>query len=230
MSVESLVRKLISVTIFLLISMIALFGILRYSESQKFSRQFKAKIEPLIELLTDESGKPLFKESEIIHMLEKSSCLREETVHQVGNVKLYLPHCKFKSQDSTIFALFADTKGYGGWIKMLALFEQQKDGTIKLWKVKVLDASNETEGLGKNVLSEDFQRRFYDVPESGLEKGLKLDLEEFPPTFDEEQAKKDGFILVADVMSYATISAKAVVNGVQAMYDYLKNSTELVGR
>lgn len=223
MSDESLVRRLTSVTIFLLISVIALFGTLRYSEGQKFSRQLKAKVEPLIELLTDESGKPLFKESEIIHMLARSRCLREEYLHQTGNVKLYLPHCEFQSQDKTIFVLFADSKGYGGWIKTLALFEREKDGTIGLWKIKVLDARDETDGFGKNVLSEDFQKRFYNVPESGLEKGLKLDLEEFPPTFDTEEAKKEGFILVADVMSYATISAKAVANAIQVMYNYLKN-------
>jgi len=223
LSVKPLLRKLISVTVFLLVSMIALFWILRYSEDQKFSRQFKAKVEPLIGLLTDESGKLLLKESEIIDTLQKSSCLREENIHQIGNVKLYLPHCEFQGRDTTIFAIFADSKGYGGWIKVLALFERQKDRTMKLWKVKVLDARDETEGLGKNVLSDEFQKRFYNVPESGLEKGLKLDLEEFPPTFDAEEAKKEGFILVADIMSYATVSAKAVANAIQVMYNYLKN-------
>ncbi|ODN30507.1 FMN-binding protein [Fervidobacterium thailandense] len=216
-------KRVIQISVFLIVSTLAVVMIVNYAEEQKFRQAFKAKLDPMLELLTDDSGKLILSERDVVHILEKQLCLQEEKSFGTGNVRLYLPHCEFTVDNRKFYVLLADSKGYGGWIKVMALFNRELDGSVHLWKIKVLEAKDETDGLGKNVLNEDFQSRFYNIPQSGLENGLKLDLEQFPPTFDEEEAKKQGFILVADVMSYATISAKAVANGIQAMYEYLRS-------
>jgi electron transport complex protein RnfG len=80
--------------------------------------------------------------------------------------------------------------------------------------IKVLDASQETPGLGAKILEEAPQKRFYGIPQEGLEHGVVVDK-------DAKGRKGPGVVKTSDIMTGATITPRAVANAINIMYAYL---------
>jgi len=66
------------------------------------------------------------------------------------------------------------------------------------------------------------QKRFFPIPETGLKNGLKVDKDAGKQGTDPEEAKQEGVVNVSDVMTGATITPRAVVSSLNAMYKFLK--------
>ena len=68
-----------------------------------------------------------------------------------------------QSGDFVFGSIFVvDTKGYGGTVSVMTAVNT--DGTIAA--VKILDASNETPGLGQNVTKQDFFTQFTNLTDN----------------------------------------------------------------
>ena len=102
----------------------------------------------------------------------------------------------------TIGCIFTvDTKGYGGTISVMTAVNM--DGTVAA--IEILDASNETPGLGQNVTKPDWVKQF-----SKLKNGI---------------AVIKGGTAISDnneinAVTGATISSKAVTSAVNTALDY----------
>jgi len=97
-------------------------------------------------------------------------------------------------------------KGYGGDLKVMCAIDS--DNTVK--SVKVLDASNETPGLGQNTANEDFYGQY-----SGLHREI---------TVQKGSAKSENNEINA--VTGATISSKAVTSAVNKALSYNEHINE----
>jgi len=105
----------------------------------------------------------------------------------------------------------------------MAAFQLDKTtGELSLKAIKVLDYSQETPGLGAKIADPNVQKRFFPIPETGLSNGLKVDKDAGKQGIDPEEAKQEGVVKVSDVMTGATITPRAVVSSLNAMYKFLK--------
>ena len=86
--------------------------------------------------------------------------------------------------------------------------------------IRVLDASQETPGLGAKILEEEPQKRFYGIPQSGLEEGVVVDKDAKDRSVKD---KMHGVVKTSDIMTGATITPRAVANAINIMYSYLKD-------
>lgn len=107
-----------------------------------------------------------------------------------------------KSEDKEIGYIFVTkAKGYGGEISVMTAVNI--DGTVK--SVAILDASNETPGLGQNVTKESFYSQF-----TGKKEGVKV----LKNGADSEKNE-------IDAVTGATISSRAVTKAVnEALENY----------
>lgn len=123
----------------------------------------------------------------------------EETVYEGETVFIYN---KALINGETIGYIFTNmSKGYGGDVKVMTAV----DTTGKILGVAILDAANETPGLGQNVTKENFYSQFKD--KSG---------EIFVKKNGADSSKME-----IDAVTGATISSKAVANAVnEALINY----------
>lgn len=107
-----------------------------------------------------------------------------------------------KSEDKEIGYIFVTkAKGYGGEVSVMTAVNI--DGTVK--SVAILDASNETPGLGQNVTKESFYSQF-----TGKKEGVKV----LKNGADSEKNE-------IDAVTGATISSRAVTKAVnEALENY----------
>ncbi len=121
--------------------------------------------------------------------------------------------------------------GFGGRVSTIAGFVQKKNGFYEN-AIDVIDYSNETPGMGAKINDPDIRKRFFSIPNSGLEKGLKVNKDAFlfplPKDYLSKlgQYKKKGIVVTSDVMTGATITPRAVVNSLNAMYDFLEKEAK----
>ena len=104
-----------------------------------------------------------------------------------------------KAQDGTVSGYIFTTKyhGYGGDIKVMVGI----DTNDKVAAIEVVDASNETPGLGANVLKKPFWEQF-----KGKEKGLSA-------------SKSGASGNEIEAVTGATVSSRAVVGAVNVAFD-----------
>ncbi len=166
-------------------------------------------------VLTDwKTGERLVSNEKISHALAKGGPERvvELTWNGVKG-KVFLPVYKFNTKLGKVYVLVGAVPGFGGDVKVMASFARGSSG-IYLNAIKVLDASQETPGLGAKILQEAPQKRFWGIPQSGLKKGVVVDK-------DAKGRKDKGVVKTSDIMTGATITPRAVANSINIMYEYL---------
>jgi len=137
-----------------------------------------------------------------------------------GNIngKVILPYYEFDVDGKKVFVLVGAAPGFGGDVKVMASFIVGKNG-VYLHSIRVLDASQETPGLGAKIMEEGPQKRFSNIPQSGLEKGVVVDKDAKNRSV---KNKDNGVVKTSDIMTGATITPRAVANAINIMYSYLK--------
>lgn len=206
--------------IYTLIAGLALSVVYKLTEVRIIEAEMENVIKSMELLLTDENGNNLVP-SEVIKrkvIEERKNAGKEIYTNGVGTV--VSPVYEFKTDLATYYVLTGYAVGYGGKVITMAVFE--KNGQLQLRAIRVLDYSQETPGLGAKIAEEEVQQRFYPIPSSGLEKGLKVDKDAGKTVTDPEVSKSEGVVKVSDVMTGATITPRAVANSINAMYEYLK--------
>ena len=174
-------------------------------------------------VLTDwQSGEMLVSEDEISKALSREEGKRVIEFEWNGiKGKIYLPVHEFDTKVGKVYVLMGAAPGFGGDVKVMAAFVEGKEG-FYLNAIKVLDASQETPGLGAKILEEEPQKRFYGIPSSGLKAGVVVDKDA------KDRAVKDkehGVVKTSDIMTGATITPRAVANAINLMYHYLIQKT-----
>lgn len=216
------VAGVLTLILFAIFSALGYYAVVGYVERRERDLRSCELSEILNAVLRDEEGRLLVPTAEINKHLGDALKDYGKTMAELENVRLLSPFLKFFTQGRDVYFVLADSLGYGGWVRVAASFVEEPETGLRLQRLCVVNASSETEGIGQKLLDPSFPERFAGLTQEALEKGIKLDLEEMPPSYDPEEAKKEGFVLVADIMSYATVSAKAVSRAVNAMYDFLK--------
>ncbi len=174
-------------------------------------------------VLTDwQSGEMLVSEDEISKALSEEEGKKTVEFEWKGiKGKIYLPIHEFDTKVGKVYVLMGAAPGFGGDVKVMAAFIKGKEG-FYLNAIKVLDASQETPGLGAKILEEEPQKRFYGIPSSGLRAGVVVDKDA------KDRAVKDkehGVVKTSDIMTGATITPRAVANAINLMYHYLIQKT-----
>lgn len=217
---KEMLKTSLILMIYTLIAGLALSVVYKLTEVRIVEAEMENVIHSMELLLTDENGKNLVPLDEIKQTViaERKNAGKELYTNGIGTV--VSPVYEFKTEGATYYILSGYAVGYGGKVLTMAAFE--KDGELRLRAIKVLDYSQETPGLGAKIAEAEVQHRFYPIPSSGLEKGLKVDKDAGKTVVDPEEAKSEGIIKVSDVMTGATITPRAVANSINAMYEYLK--------
>ncbi|MDI3523864.1 MULTISPECIES: RnfABCDGE type electron transport complex subunit G [unclassified Kosmotoga] len=146
-----------------------------------------------------------------------------------GKGKVLAPAYVFRAKDgSKIYILTGQAVGYGGNVITIAAFVEDTSG-IRLNAIKVIEYSQETPGLGAKIADENIQKRFYPITKEGLEKHLKVDKDSGKGAVNDEMEMErrrntEGIIQTSDVMTGATITPRAVVTSINAMYEFLKKA------
>ncbi len=120
--------------------------------------------------------------------------------------------------------LTASSIGYGGDVTIIASF-LETDESWQLYRIEILDFSQETPGLGAKIADQTIKSRFSEIPQSGLISGVFVDQDSSGSVGRSEaqiqNAKQRGIILTSDVMTGATITARAVANAINTMTQLL---------
>ncbi len=142
---------------------------------------------------------------------------------------VYSPVYRFELPDNgQVFVLVGESQGYGGPVSIVSSFIV-RDGEVILNGIEVIEYAQETPGLGANISYDEVKERFYPVERSGLQAGLKVDKDAgVSPTTDTElmnrRRREEGIIQTSDVMTGATITANAVINALNLMYEFLSEA------
>lgn len=108
----------------------------------------------------------------------------------------------------TVGCIFVvDVNGYGGTLSVMTAVNN--DGTVAA--IEILDASNETPGLGQNVTKADFYEQY-----SGVKSGIEV-VKDGTGSADNNSV---------NAVTGATISSKAVTAAVNTALDYAAEITE----
>ncbi|MBP6961048.1 MAG: RnfABCDGE type electron transport complex subunit G [Thermotogae bacterium] len=198
-------------------------------EKADLSNQLKA----MKTVLTDpESGEYIVPEQQIptsTAQLEKMVWRKtdNETVFSSSVWKgfIYNPVYHILSNEGKEIAIVSGAaSGYGGNVKILASFIKEGNG-FDLYRLEVMDYSQETPGLGAKISEERVKERFFDFSSGSLTKGLKVDKDTGIGSLSSPEAingaKKDGVVYVSDLMTGATITPRAVTNAINTMTEYL---------
>lgn len=217
---KEMIKTSLILMIYTLIAGLALSVVYKLTEVRITEAEMENVIKSMELVLTDENGNNLVPSEEIKRKVieERKNAGKEIYTNGVGTV--VSPVYEFKTDCATYYVLTGYAVGYGGKVITMAAFE--KNEQLQLRAIKVLDYSQETPGLGAKIAEEEVQQRFYPIPSSGLEKGLKVDKDAGKTVTDPEVSKSEGVVKVSDVMTGATITPRAVVNSINAMYEYLK--------
>ncbi len=183
-----------------------------------------AKLQAMKEVLTDyQTGKLMVDEKLIEDKLSKGGDERVVEKEWKGvKGKVILPYYEFDVNGKRIFVMVGTAPGFGGDIKVMASFVVE-NGKVYLHVLRVLDASQETPGLGAKIMEEEPQRRFSGIPEHGLNLGVVVDKD----AGSRKRDKEHGVVMMSDIMTGATITPRGVANAVNIMYSYLKD--EILG-
>ncbi len=192
------------------------------------------KLSAIKTVLTDfKTGKLLISESDVPDSLSKLDekiwkKTDEENLFYSDEYKAYVasPVYKFTLENGKdAYLVTGGGIAYGGYVKILASFVQEENG-LEMFEIEVLDYSQETPGLGAKIAENKSKERFFDIPQSGLDKTVKVDKDAGisvtnSQSFRDEQ-KDNGIIVMSDIMTGATITPRGVANAINAMYEYLK--------
>ncbi len=179
-----------------------------------------AKLKAMEEVLTDyETGQLMVDKQTIEEKVREGGQEQVKEMEYNGvKGKLFLPYYEFKSAGKEIYVLVGAAPGFGGDVKVMASFIKE-NGQLYLHMIRVLDASQETPGLGAKIMEEEPQKRFSNIPQTGLEEGVVVDKDaKDRPVKD----KMHGVVKTSDIMTGATITPRAVANAINIMYSYLK--------
>lgn len=211
----------LTLMIYTLIAGIALALVYQFTENRIAEAELENVIKSMEFLLTDESGNQIVDPKEIKNtVISKRSEMGNE-IYNDGIGTVISPVYEFQNGDVKYYILTGSAVGYGGKVITIAAFKY--DGTeLTLHKIKVIEYSQETPGLGAKIAEEKVQERFFPIPEEGLKNGLKVDKDAGKQNLDPDSAKQSGVAKVSDVMTGATITPRAVANSLNTMYKYLR--------
>ncbi|MDY0379110.1 MAG: FMN-binding protein [Defluviitoga tunisiensis] len=136
--------------------------------------------------------------------------------------KVYSPSYMFKEGSKEIYVLTVSGLGFGGEVKsILSLVKENNE--LKLNKIEVLDYSGETPGLGAKIAQDSVKSRFYNIPQEGLISGIRVDKDAKASISTEEidSYKEQGIVKTSDIMTGATITARAVADSINAAVEFL---------
>ena len=136
--------------------------------------------------------------------------------------KVYSPSYMFKEGNKEIYVLTVSGLGFGGEVKsILSLVKENNE--LKLNKIEVLDYSGETPGLGAKIAQDSVKSRFYNIPQEGLISGIRVDKDAKASISTEEidSYKEQGIVKTSDIMTGATITARAVADSINAAVEFL---------
>jgi len=136
--------------------------------------------------------------------------------------KVYSPSYMFKEDGKEIYVLTVSGLGFGGEVKsIISLIKESNE--LKLNKIELLDYSQETPGLGSKIGEENVKSRFFNIPQTGLTSGIRVDKDARVniPTEALDSYKEQGIVKTSDVMTGATITARAVADSINAAVEFL---------
>src|SRR6056297_3419158 len=145
--------------------------------------ELNVKLESIKTVLTDPvSGELLIDKNDIPETQEKlnEKIWKENEDKNLYESQAYNGYCaspayKFALKDGrTAYILNGASVGYGGYVTIMCSFISNGD-SMEMMRLEVLDYSQETPGLGAKIAEEPVKERFFNIPESGLEKGLVVD-------------------------------------------------------
>jgi electron transport complex protein RnfG len=139
--------------------------------------------------------------------------------------KVYSPSYMFKEGGKEIYVLTVSGLGFGGEVKSIVSFVKENN-ELKLNKIEVLDYSQETPGLGAKIAQDTVKSRFYNIPQEGLTSGIRVDKDARVniSTEDLESFKEQGIVKTSDIMTGATITARAVADSINAAVEFLNQA------
>jgi len=220
---REMLKMSITLMVYTLIAGIALGLVYTITKDRIAEAELANVISSMESLLTDENGNAIVSIDEIkkIVLSKRNEMGKELFTDSVGTV--IAPVYEFETDSAKYYLLTGYAVGYGGNVVTMAAFKLDKTtGELSLKAIKVLDYSQETPGLGAKIADPNVQKRFFPIPEKGLSNGLKVDKDAGKQGSDSEEAKQEGIVKVSDVMTGATITTRAVVSSLNAMYKFLK--------
>ncbi len=200
----------------------------------------EAKLTAIKAVLTDpNTGKLLISENEIpknLAQLKAKIWKSNPTgiLYSDPKVKGYVlsPAYVFKAKNGNpVYVLIGYGIGFGGRVVTVAAFEKKEHGFYEN-AIRVIDYSNETPGLGAKINEPQVRKRFYSIPNSGFENGIKVNkdanLYPLPSNYKKElnYYKSKGIVVTSDIMTGATITPRAVVSTLNAMYAFLEKEAK----
>src|SRR6056297_3057905 len=198
--------------------------------------ELNVKLESIKTVLTDpDKGELLIDKNDIPESQEKlnEKIWKENEDGILYESQAYNGYCaspayKFALKDGrTAYILNGASVGYGGYVTIMCSFVKGDD-SFEMLRLEVLDYSQETPGLGAKIAEERVKERFFDIPEQGLEKGVKVDKDagKTPAKTEEQEQnyKKEGIISISDLMTGATITPRGVANAINTMNEYLEQT------
>ena len=122
---------------------------------------------------------------------------------ETGNIEYYQG---FKGEELLGYIFTESAKGYGGSVSVMVSVDTEG----KIMNVAILDASNETPGLGQNVTKENFYSQY-----SGKKDSVNV-----------VKNGADGQNNQVNAVTGATISSRAVTNCINKALENFKNITK----
>lgn len=142
-----------------------------------------------------------------------------------SNSKVYSPAYKYVNDNNQeIYILTVSSIGFGG--EVISVVSFVKDEKLYFNNLEVVAYSQETPGLGANIVQEKVKERFYPISYEGLVNGVKVnkDAGVILTTSEQiEEGKEKGIVQTSDIMTGATITPRAVANSINAGFEYLKS-------
>lgn len=210
----------LTLMIYTLIAGIALALVYQFTESRIAEAELENVIKSMEFLLTDENGNQIIDPKEIKDSVISKRAEMGNELYNDGIGRVISPVYQFNNGGIKYYILTASSVGYGGNVITIAAFRHDSSGIV-LHKIKVIEYSQETPGLGAKIAEKNVQERFFPIPETGLKNGLKVDKDAGKQNIEPDTSKKEGIVKVSDVMTGATITPRAVVNSINSMYKYL---------
>ncbi len=227
-------------TTLMIVIAVALSAVYLLTKEPIAKSDLNAKLSAIKSVLTDpNTGKLLIKENEIPKSLEQLNLKVWKSdpsgiLYENDKFKGYVlsPAYKFTTTSGkNAYVLVGYGIGFGGRVITVAAFVK-KDGGFYENAIRVIDYSNETPGLGAEINDPKVRKRFYSIPNLGFENGLKVnkDANLYPLPNDYLSKltfyRSKGVVVTSDVMTGATITPRAVVSTLNAMYAFLEKEAK----
>ncbi len=226
----------LTLMMFAIVVAVLLAGVYSITQEPIAVAELNVKLQSIKTVLTDPlSGKLLIDEKDIPGSQEALSqkIWKQSEGDNLFESETYSGYCsspayKFSLKDGRqAYIINGASVGYGGYVTIMCSFI--KDGqTLEMFRLEVLDYSQETPGLGAKIAEEAVKGRFSNIPQQGLAEIVKVDKDSgkthAKTEKDAKAYKREGIISVSDLMTGATITPRGVANAINTMYDYLKNT------